>query len=65
MQSKINLFIFDFYGVSVITFLVNVVILGVDNSLSFHTNNRKNNFLVSREAPTDDLNDSTGAAEIY
>ena len=41
----------------------NVVILGVDNSSSSHTDNRKNNFLVLSEGPTDGINDSTGAAE--
>ena len=41
----------------------NVVIFGVDNSSSSHTDNWKNNFLVSGEGPTQNINDSTGAAE--
>ena len=41
----------------------NSVIFGVDNSSPSHTNNRKNNFLVLGEGPTDGLNDSTGAVE--
>ena len=40
-----------------------VVIFGVDNSLSSHTDNRKNNFLVLGEGLTDDINGSTGTAE--
>ena len=39
------------------------VIFSVDNSLSFHTDNRKNNFWVSGEKPTDLINHNTGAAE--
>ena len=31
---------------------------GVDNSLSSHTDNWKNNFLVLDEGPTDGVNDS-------
>ena len=41
----------------------NVVIFGVDNSSSSHTDNWKNNFLVSGEGSTQNINDSTGAAE--
>ena len=41
----------------------NVIIFCVDNTSSSHTNNRKNNFLVLAEGQTDDINDSTGAAE--
>ena len=44
------------------SFARNVVILGVDNSSSSRTNDRKNNFLVLGEVPTDGINDSTGAA---
>ena len=44
-------------------FVRNVVIFVVDNSSSFYTDNRKNNFLVLGERPTDDINNSTGAAE--
>ena len=39
------------------------VSFGTDNSLSSHTNNDKNNFLVLGEAPTDDINGSVGTAE--
>ena len=40
-----------------------VLIFGIDNSSSSHTNNPKNNFLVLAEGPTQGINDSTGAAE--
>ena len=35
----------------------------VDNSLSFDTDNCKNNFLVFGEGPIDDVNGSIGTAE--
>ena len=41
----------------------NVVISGVDNTSSSHTNNDKNNFLVLGKGPTDCINDSTGTGE--
>ena len=41
----------------------NVVIIGVDNSSSSHTDNRKNNFLVLGEGPTFGMDRSNGAAE--
>ena len=41
----------------------NVIISGVDNSSSSHSNNWKNNVLVLAEVPTDDVNDSIGTAE--
>ena len=44
-------------------FARNVVIFGVDNSSSSHTDNQKNKFLVLREGPTQGINDSTGSAE--
>ena len=44
-------------------FARNVIIVGVDNSSSYHTDNGKNNFLVFGEGPTQSINDSTGAAE--
>ena len=44
-------------------FARNIVIFGVDNSLSSHADNRKNNFLVLSEGPTDYINGSLGAAE--
>ena len=40
----------------------NIVIFGVDRSSSSHTN-RKNNFLVLVEGPTDDINGSVGTRE--
>ena len=42
----------------------NVIIYGVDNTFLSHNDNRKNNFLVLVEGPTDGMNDSTGPAEI-
>ena len=39
------------------------LIFGVDNSSSSHTDNRKNNFLVLGEGPTDDINSSIGEAK--
>ena len=44
-------------------FARNVVIFGVNNNSSAHTSNRKSNFLVLGEGPTDDINNSTGTAE--
>ena len=44
-------------------FARNVVIFGVDNSSSSHTDNRKNDFLVLVEGQADGINDTTGAAE--
>ena len=41
----------------------NVVIFGVDYSSLSQTNNRKNNVLVLGKGPTQEINDSTGAAE--
>ena len=43
-------------------FARNVVIFGVDNSSSYHTNNWKLNFLILGERPTDGVNEITGAA---
>ena len=39
----------------------NVVIFGVDNSLSSHIDNLKNNFLVLSEGLTEGINGSVGA----
>ena len=44
-------------------FARNVAIFDVDDSLSFHTYNKKNKFLVSSEILTDGINDNTGSAE--
>ena len=44
-------------------FASNVVIFGVDNSSSSHTNNKSYNFLVLGEEPTAGINGSIGAAE--
>ena len=44
-------------------FARNVAIFDVDDSLSFHTYNKKNKFLVSSEILTDGINDNTGTAE--
>ena len=41
----------------------NIVTLGVDNSSSSYTDNRKNNFLVLGKGRTDYINDSVSAAE--
>ena len=41
----------------------NVVIFGVDNSLSSHTDNRKNDILVFSEGDTFGINGSFGAPE--
>ena len=40
-------------------FARNVAIFGADNSLSSHTYNRKSDFLVSVEGPTDGISEST------
>ena len=39
----------------------NVVISGVNNTSSSHTDNQKNNFLVLGEGPAKGINDSVGA----
>ena len=44
-------------------FARNVIIFGVDNSSSSHTDNLKNDFLVLGEGPTDNINGSIGAAQ--
>ena len=44
-------------------FARNVVIFGVDNSSSSHTDNRKNNFLVLSEGQTQGINDNTSETE--
>ena len=41
----------------------NVIIFGVDNSLSSHADNRKNKFLVLGEGDTSDINGSFFAPE--
>ena len=41
----------------------NVVICGIDNSSSFHTDNSKNSFLKSGEVPIDNVNDNARAAD--
>ena len=41
----------------------NVVIFGADNSSSFHTANRRNNFLALGERPTESIDDGVGEAE--
>ena len=48
-------------GVLVTTLLG--IFFGVDNSSSFHADNRKNKILVLGEGPTNDINGSFGAAE--
>ena len=42
----------------------NLVIFGVDNSLSFHSDNYKNNFLILGEGPTYGINENFGLPEI-
>ena len=44
-------------------FAKSVAIFGVDSTSSSHTDNWKKKLLVLGEGPTDDFNDSTGAAE--
>ena len=44
-------------------FAKNVVIFGVDNSSSSHSNNRKNNLFVLGEGPTYGINGSFGSSE--
>lgn len=41
-------------------FTKNIVIFGVENSLSSHIDNCKSNFLVLGEGPIDDISDSAG-----
>ena len=44
-------------------FARNFLIFGVNNSSSSHTDNRKSNFLVLGEGPTQGITDTTGAVE--
>ena len=44
-------------------FTRNVIIFGADNSSSFHSDNRKNNFLILGEGPTYSINGSFGSSE--
>ena len=44
-------------------FARNVIIFGADNSLSSHSNNRQNNFLLLGEGPTYGINGSLGSPE--
>ena len=44
-------------------FVRNIIIFGIDNTSSSHSENRKNNFLVLGEGPTDGTNDSIGVAK--
>ena len=44
-------------------FARNVIIFGVDNSSSSHSDNRKNNFLVLGEGPTYGIDRNFGAPE--
>ena len=46
------------HGVLVMALLGNVVIFGFDNRTWSLTDNRKNNFWVLGEGPTDNINDS-------
>ena len=44
-------------------FTRNVIIFGADNSSSFHSDNRKDNFLILGEGPTYSVNGSFGSPE--
>ena len=44
-------------------FAINVIILGVDNGSSSHSDNRKNNFSVLGGSPTHGINRSSGSPE--
>ena len=44
-------------------FARNVISFGVDNSLSSHSDNRKNNYLILSEGPTYGINGSFGTPE--
>ena len=50
-------------GVLVMT-LLEMLIFGVDNSLSSHVDNRKNNFLGSGEGSTQGINDGTAEKKL-
>ena len=41
----------------------NFVFFGINNSLSSHVDNQKNNFLVLGDGPLDGINNSTSVAE--
>ena len=50
-------------GVVITTLLEMLQCFSVGNSSSCHFDKPKNNFLVLGKGPTDDINDSNGAAE--
>ena len=50
-------------GVVIMTLLEMLQYFSVGNSSSYHIDKPKNNFLVLGKGPTDDINDSNGAAE--
>ena len=52
----------QFHVILVMT-LLGMLYFDVDSSSSYHTNNRKNNFLVSGEIPTYGVNESFGSPE--
>ena len=52
----------QFHVILVMT-LLGMLYFDVDNGSSYHTNNRKNNFLVSGEIPTYGVNESFGSPE--
>ena len=51
------------HGALVINLLEFVAIFGVDNPLSSHSDNRKNNLLVLGEEPSDCINDNVVTTE--
>ena len=52
----------DFWGLDNDT-AINVIIFGVDNSSSSHSDNRKNNFLIWGKGPTFRINGNLGSPE--
>ena len=63
MQTKVIAFDGKGMWIFVHNFARKVVIFGVDNTSSSHTDNQKNNFIVLSEGPTKGFNDSIGGTE--
>ena len=55
--------IFQSAGSSFNNFARNIIIFGVDNKSSFHSNSRKNNLLILGEGPASGINEGFGSSE--
>ena len=63
LDMVLNLMCVYLFNCQVVVNLVKIMIFGVDNSSSTHTDNRKNNILILGKGPTDGLVDITISVE--